>query len=143
MNLKSKSTLIILATFLLGILVGVFSSSWMMRQRWERVLGLTRPKDMKERVLEDLAPLDPVIADSVSLILTRAIDEGRTRMKDTIDSAYVECGKYLTPEQIEILRSHMQKRGKRIGKFLNRPPHEPGGPPPDEPPGGPPPEEPR
>jgi hypothetical protein len=141
MKTDTKTGLIIVATLLIGILIGALGSGFMVH-RFARRMADMRHRDMfVERMIELIQPAPEQEAE-VRDILTRHAEEF-TKLADgfqedtaaLFDSLRSELDPVLTDEQKE----RMEERHERLGKFLrhgHRPPHDkPGGAPRRPPPG--------
>jgi hypothetical protein len=141
MKTNTKTVLIIVATLLIGILIGALGSGFVVHRFATRMADMRHRDMFVERMVELIEPAPEQEAE-VRDILTRHAEEF-TELADgfqedtaaLFDSLRSELDPVLTDEQKE----RLEERHERLGRFLKlgrRPPHhKPGGPPRHPPPG--------
>jgi len=132
MNLQLKSTLIVLATFVLGIWIGFFGDRWLRHPRPFNTQQMRRPEGFIQFNMDLIQPSSQQ-KDTVHAILSKYYQKfsfvdlrHRKDLTALVDSMYADLSPILTREQ----RERLQHR--RPG----RPPQEFGGGPRPFPPGG-------
>jgi uncharacterized membrane-anchored protein YhcB (DUF1043 family) len=140
MKTNTKTVLIIVATLVIGILIGALGSGFMVHRFARRMADMRHREMFVERMMEVIEPAPEQEAE-VRDILTRHAEEF-TKLadgfhKDTaalFDSLRSELDPVLTDEQKE----RLEVRHERLGRFMkhgHRPPHHKPGAPPPAPPG--------
>ncbi len=129
MTAKSKATLLVLVTFLLGALVGALINGAIVN-RQSKALSVLPPGPMFSSIVERAIRPDEKQRDAVMKILERhsgtmAALSGKFRetMARTLDSIQGELGPYLTAEQQRRLKERLQPR-MIGGPHLGTPEHE-------------------
>lgn len=120
MNLHVKTSLILLATLLLGFALGVISTGWFVKKRFDmNVQGPNRYSGILLRIIdpsdEQLGPLTAII-DSAETRFRLINGRHRDEMTALIDSIQLEIAPILTPEQQQRLNEHIE-RVKRFRPF--------------------------
>lgn len=126
MNMKVKTTLIILFTLLIGIILGMFIDRTIMRFRFQKRFAEIRKERGITRLLEDLIRPDESQYEAVKDILekySKRLHEQREKsfqeMNVVIDSMRAELDQILTDEQKARLKKDMERmkrmRGRRPG----------------------------
>ncbi len=145
MGNRMKSGLVIVATLVLGFLLGVMVDSSLHRRRFERLRELHRRGGIAS-VIKRRARPTPEQREELKAIwrhFNPRFRELRERhhyqMRDLLDSLHTELKQVLTPEQVRRLRRARRKCGNRPWEHPHCPPHRHG--PRRGPPGPPPPAE--
>jgi hypothetical protein len=128
---RTKSILILVATLLLGVVLGAVANAWWAHERFERLRRLRSPGGFEQMMLRTLDPT-PDQRGTVERIVERSatrLDSLRGRhwreVRVVIDSMRADLRPHLTDQQRAALDRrvrHHRHRGPRRG---------PGGPPPD------------
>lgn len=144
MNVRAKTTLILIFTLLIGLLLGVFLDRTIMRFRFQRRFSEVRQPRGITRMFEHLIRPDESQYQSVKNVLekySRKLHEHREKsfreMNAVMDSMRTELDQILTDEQKARLKSEMERMKQR----RERPPMPGAMPPPrpfDRPPDRPP-----
>jgi SpoVK/Ycf46/Vps4 family AAA+-type ATPase len=127
MNVKLKSVLMILATLIVGVLIGALVlAPWMVRYRIRHLAEMRTPEGFASRLEQVIRP-DKVQADEVRAILERHSERfrevsasHRAEMFALMDSLRSDLATVLTAEQLERLKTH-DKPFRRPGRFPGRP----------------------
>lgn len=138
MNARTKSGLVLLATLLIGMVLGALLFGTVQRQRFQHALRLVRPDRLAASVEQVVQPTDAMQRQAVRDILKQFDsqmrahrEEGTQRMRAGLDSLQARLSSVLDEGQMERLREHLTRhRGA-----LRRPPrgHPPGPPRPPPP----------
>jgi uncharacterized membrane protein len=128
MRIETKSALILLATFLIGGLVGVLATGAIAQRRASRVADLReRGFEMQlERIIE---PRDEAQSEAIRAVLSTAAKRNRATMegaREEIRSSLEEMREELDPLLDEDQRERLDEAAKR---FRRGPPGRPPGPP--------------
>lgn len=126
MNMKVKTTLIILFTLLIGIILGIFIDRTIMRFRFQKRFTEVRRERGITRLLEDLIRPDESQYEAVKNILekySKRLHDHREKsfqeMNVVMDSMRAELDQILTDEQKARLKKDMERmkrmRGRRPG----------------------------
>ncbi len=135
MNTKSKATLILIALFIGGILIGfVIDRTLLEHQRKDRFARMRRPemmKDAMERIIrptpEQQGKIDKILGKHLEEMATLRAQFGK-EMASAMDSLRAQMDSVLTEDQKERLR---ESRDRFKDWKMGKPHHEP--PPPLEP----------
>ena len=147
MTARSKSILLLLATLLIGMVLGALINARLAEQRLERIAFLRTSRGFVRFWEEAVEPQDERQREAIEAVLEQAgrrlaehMQTSRGEMQNIIDSTKTELDALLTPEQRERLERRMRRRGQN--RFEDRRPErfeERRGPPGrGGPPGGPP-----
>lgn len=132
---RTKSIALLVATLLLGIILGAVLNAWWARERFERLRRLRTPGGFEQIVTRTLEPTSPEQRRGIEAVVGRtakrldSLRAGHWRaVRATVDSMRVDLEPILTEEQIERLkrRTRMHRPGPFVGP-PGRPPG-PGGP---------------
>jgi len=134
MNMKFKTTLILVFTLLIGIILGFFIDRTIMRFQFQKRFAEVRKERGITRLLEDLIRPDESQYEAIKDILekySKRLHDQREKsfqeMNVVIDSMRAELDQILTDEQKARLKKDMERmkrmRGRRPG-----PPMSPSGP---------------
>ncbi len=145
MNMKAKTTLILLFTLLIGILLGVFLDRTIMRFRFQKRFTEVRQPRGITRMFENLIRPDESQYQAVKDILekySKKLHDQREKsfqqMDVVMDSLRAELDQVLTDEQKARLRNEMERmkhrRERRPSPGEMPPPPMPFDRPPDRPP---------
>jgi hypothetical protein len=130
MTIQVKSTLIIIATFLLGILIGFFGDRWTKRPPPFNAQEMRRPDgfiQFNEKLIQPTADQKEAVHAILAKYykrFNRADGRHRQELTALVDSMHVELSPILTREQRE--RILQRRPGKDFGN--GRMPFPPGGP---------------
>ncbi len=139
MGTRIKSTLLILATLVIGGIIGALIHAQVSEQRFERLESLRTNRGFArfiDRVIEFDTPeqreqvLD--IVDAASVRLFENMQKTRRESRAILDSTRAKLAEVLSEEQLEQLDRHLTRR--REGRRHRRGPMDDGpppGPPPD------------
>jgi hypothetical protein len=123
---RTKSIILLVATLLLGIVLGAVLNAWWARERFERLRRLRTPSGFEQIVIRTLEPESPEQRRRIEAVVGRAarrLDSLRTRhwgeVQATVDSMRVDLEPVLTDEQSEILTRRIRMHRNR---FRGRPP---------------------
>ena len=157
MKVRTKTILMLVATLVIGMILGALASGLMMRSYLRSFGGPFSAERFKVIMERGVKPspsqkeeVDPII-DKYSVILHDKFSEHIADVKLTVDSMFVELETVLTAEQVEMLKTKMDRmkrlhegRAGRRGKDGKGPfrgrrdqdsmPESPPGPPPAPPP---------
>ena len=136
MKTNTKTVLIIVATLLIGILIGALGSGFMVHRFAGRMAEMRHRDMFVERMMELIEPAPEQEAE-VRDILTRhaeeftsLADEFHENATALFDSLLSDLDPVLTDEQKERLEERHERMGRSM-KHGRRPPHhKPGAPPP-------------
>jgi len=131
MNVRFKTTLILLATLLIGVIIGAAGTRAYLRTKWKQRASMSKVglRDgfiaFNERILQ---PEDSQ-RDTLRQILDKyfekfnAVSQGhRMEMRALIDSMNSEMDPILTEEQRERLAERMRRHGRKRLPFRDHPP---------------------
>jgi|GEM_PF-1636844 len=120
MTTKSKATLFVLGTFLLGVLVGALINGAIMSSR-SRNLNSLPPGPLLASIVERVIQPDAKQRDAIMKILEKhsqtmaaAAETFRETMTRTIDCVQSELDPLLTPEQRQRLRESIERPMMRL-----------------------------
>ena len=121
MNVKLKSTIVIVSTLLIGMVLGsVITAAFIKNRTFDRIAELRNERGFVKRI-ERLIQPDEEQKEQVRGILVRHFDkmhvlgeEMRINFKAMNDSLIKDLGPILHPEQIERFKKRME-RMKRFG----------------------------
>lgn len=127
---QTKSVLILLATLLLGALLGAVLTGWWVQQRFDRVRALRTADGFVERVVQQVEPTSAAQRDSVRVIarkraqqLQRLRGAHRADTRAVLDSLREDLRPVLTEEQIAQLERRLRGRGRDGEHRRSRPRH--------------------
>ena len=126
MNMKFKTTLILVFTLLIGIILGLFIDRTIMRFQFQKRFAEVRQARGITRLLEDLIRPDESQYEAVNKILenySKRLHDQREKsfqeMNVVMDSMRAELDQILTDEQKARLKKDMERmermRGRRPG----------------------------
>lgn len=121
MNMKAKTTIILLFTLLIGIMLGVFLDRTVMRFRFQKRISEARQARGINRLLEDLIRPDESqykvvrdILEKYSKRLHAHREKSFREMDIVMDSLRAELDQILTDEQKARLKKDMERmKGRR------------------------------
>lgn len=129
---RTKSIALLVATLLLGIVLGAVLNAWWARERFERLRRLRTPGGFEQIVIRTLKPTSPEQRRNIEAVVGRTaqrLDSLRTRhwseVRATVDSMRVDLEPILTDEQRKTLTRRIRMHRHRSGF---RPPGRPPGP---------------
>ena len=126
MTARTKSILLLLATLLIGMVLGALVNARLAEQRLERLAFLRTSRGFVRFWEEAVEPQDEAQREAIEAVLQQAgrrlAEHMRTsqgEMQNIIDSTKTRLDALLTPAQRERLEQRMQRRQHR---FRERPP---------------------
>ena len=127
MSARTKSILLLLATLLIGMVLGALVNARLAEQRLERIAFLRSSHGFVRFWEEAVEPQDEAQREAIEAVLQqsarRLAEHMRTsqgEMQDIIDSTKTQLDVLLTPEQRARLERRMQRR--RENRFEDRRP---------------------
>lgn len=128
MNMRTKTTLIIIVTFLLGIIVGIVGLNSIHHYRMKKQFHLLRTPDgfprFIERIIEPTETQRQQMVDVLEKYSPRfrsVMDSHRNQMEAMLDSMLTDLEPILTQAQLDRLQEH-REHGKRLFDREMRPP---------------------
>lgn len=128
---RTKSIALLVATLLLGIVLGAVLNAWWARERFERLRRLRTPGGFEQIVTRSLEPTSPEQRQEIEIVVGRTaqrLDSLRARhwraVRATVDSMRIDLEPILTDEQQEVLTRRIRMHRHRSGF---RPPGRPPG----------------
>jgi hypothetical protein len=128
---RTKSIALLVATLLLGIILGAVLNAWWARERFDRLRRLRTPGGFEQIVTRTLEPTSPEQRQQIEAVVGRTaqrLDSLRARhwreVRATVDSMRVDLAPILTDEQRETLTRRIRMHRHRSGF---RPPGRPPG----------------
>ena len=129
MSSGTRSAAILIATLVIGMVLGALGFSAYQRHRFRDALSLARPAHFTAGIRRAIAPIDETRRAEIAAVLRR-IDErmranriARNRERRAhLDSARAELEPLLTEDQRRRLRRHLE-RHKRMVRRGGRPHH--------------------
>jgi hypothetical protein len=124
MSIQWKSTFIIIATLVIGILIGVFLAGPVMHRRVARRVMDRGPEmftQMMERVIEPTPDQEEAVRSVLeehSSRLEELHEDFRTEMVTTMDSLKADLDPILNDEQ----KARLEERHHRLERFMERGP---------------------
>ncbi len=129
MTSGTKSVAILIATLLLGMLLGALAFGVYQRHRFRPVLNMARPAYFTASIERILEPIDDDRREAIRTVLRSVVermraqrierDRARRAHLDSVEAALLPL---LTDDQRQRLREHME-RHKRFVKRRGPPPH--------------------
>ena len=120
MSPRTKSVLLLLATLIIGLVLGALINGYFVRQRLARIGDFMNPAAFGGRIEEVVQPTSDEQREAIRRVLDsaapRAVDimrESRSRMRALNDSVRSELEDILTPEQMQRLDERMRLRRRR------------------------------
>lgn len=120
MNTKSKTTLIILGTLIIGIIIGALVSGTLRQQRenrFERMMLHQRVRHVMERIIQPTVEQREVIdkiLEKWSEKISAIQEEHESEMQAVLDSLRSELASVLTKEQRTRLEARLAKGDRRL-----------------------------
>ena len=109
MNARTKATIVILATLIIGMVLGAALHSFYARNQFGNVLRFRASGYLKQHLMETIQP-DSSQQEIVSEIFAKRFnrmsetrEEGFRKFRAQLDSLQLELQPHLTPEQIRLL----------------------------------------
>jgi hypothetical protein len=120
---RTQSVLLLVATLLLGIVLGGVLRGWWAQQRMDRVRDLRTPGGFVERVVQRVEPTSPAQRDSVEAVArntARRLDDlRRTHRRQTftvLDSMRTELRPILSEDQLSNLDRRLHRHRRHRGR---------------------------
>ena len=117
--MKTKSTLIIIATLIVGIIIGFLINGLITHNRYKRFVEYRKEEGFKSRFYKhfDLTGdqkelIDPIM-DKYAKMNSTLMTDFRKKFDSTMSEFHNEVEPYLTPEQIERMEQSKDRFGKR------------------------------
>jgi len=121
MKMGTRSTLIILATLLLGFVIGLLASGALARQRVRRLAEMRTRPGFSSRVEEVIRPIDDAQRDAIRRVLeeaglrnTEIYSRTREDLRASLEQMREALEPLLTEEQLE----RLQRLGRGQGGFM-------------------------
>jgi len=116
MNARTKATIVILATLIIGMVLGAALHSFYARNQFTNVLRFRVSELLKQRLQEAIQP-DSSQQEIVNAILAKRLnrmsemrEEGFRKFRAQLDSLQLELQPHLTPEQIRRLAQKLSSK---------------------------------
>lgn len=131
MTPKAKSALLLVATLLIGMVLGALLNARLAERRIERIVFLRSQHGFMRYMEEVIDPHDEEQREAVRVILGKASESlsdqmvrSRQETRAIIESTIEELRSVLTPEQMQQLEERMKRRPqfRRDGMNRRRPP---------------------
>lgn len=126
MNVKVKTTFIIIITLVIGIVIGAMLNRALLQQRIKRTISMANPNRLVA-IYEEIILPDSVQTKMIREILSKHAKQvseirmkARKDMQSTFESTKKELDKLLTPEQKKRLEKRLPNPLRRIGRFPMR-----------------------
>jgi cytosine/adenosine deaminase-related metal-dependent hydrolase len=136
MTARVKSSLLLVATLLIGMVLGALLNARLAEQRLERIASLRSARGFSAFIERSIEYRDEAQREAVRAILDRAgarmtahMEETRREVRALFDSTRAELSTVLTEEQLEQLEQRLE-----MGRQNRRPRGGPRRPPPGAPP---------
>ncbi len=120
MSPRTKSVLLLVATLIIGLVLGALINGYFVRQRLARIGDFMNPAGFGGRIEEVIQPTSEEQREAVRRVLDsaapKAVDimrESRSRMRALNDSVRSELADILTSEQMERLDERIRLRRRR------------------------------
>ena len=112
MKSKTKSTIVIIGTLIIGIIMGLLISAGFVNKRIRSFKRLATPEGFRNRLNEIVQPdsIQAVKLDKLMIEFRKRFDELHANMKNQLDTMHAELSKILNPEQVKRLEKEMFKR---------------------------------
>ena len=119
---RTKSIALLVATLLLGIVLGAVLNAWWAHERFERIRRLRTAGGFEQMVLRTVEPQSPEQREEIEQVVMGAaerLDSLRARhwgeLRSVIDSMRVELEPVLTDEQMQALSDRIRMHRRRPG----------------------------
>ena len=119
---RTKSIALLVATLLLGIVLGAVLNAWWAHERFERIRRLRTAGGFEQMVLRTVEPQSPEQREEIEQVVMGAaerLDSLRARhwgeLRSVIDSMRVELEPVLTDEQMQALSDRIRMHRRRSG----------------------------
>ncbi len=120
MSPRTKSTLLLLATLVIGLVLGALLNGYFVRQRLDRIGHFATPLGFGERIERAIEPTSEEQREAIRAVLDDAapkavaiMRESRSRMAALNDSVKAELGNVLSEDQMKRLDERMRLRRRR------------------------------
>lgn len=134
MTARTKSTLLLLGTLLIGMLLGVFVHTLMVENRIERLTSLRSQAGFVKFMDKMIEPTDDAQREAIRDVLEGTAErlgvhhaESREAVEEIMESFRASVDSLLTEEQIDALnermermRHHRKDRGRRDSSSMHR-----------------------
>ncbi|MCX6581849.1 MAG: hypothetical protein NT166_16895 [Candidatus Aminicenantes bacterium] len=117
MNIKVKTTLILIGTLIIGIVLGAMLNRALMHMRIKGFLSIRTHKGFVERLEEIIQPSTPqkkevtAILDKYALQFGAMHEEFKGRVASLLDSFKTDLTPVLTPDQMKVMEEKFFKTG--------------------------------
>ncbi len=127
MTARTKSTLLLLGTLLIGMLLGVFVHTLMVESRIERLTSLRSQAGFVRFMENMIEPTDDAQRRAIRDVLERAAEqldmhhaESRETVEGIMESFRASLDSLLTEEQVQALNERMERKRKYRGDHGRR-----------------------
>lgn len=130
LKIETKSSIIIIATFVLGLGLGLISSQYLIGKRIDRLSKVRNRPGLENMIRNFINPTDDqrAVVDEILEKYSKQMMELRENQiaatKQHFQNMFDELRPYLTDEQIEMLKSFRDHRMKPGPRPEGRPPFE-------------------
>lgn len=128
MSARVKSILLIVATLLIGLLLGALLNARLAEQRMERIASLRSERGFVRYMEDVVAPANEAQREALRDVLHRAgermaahQERSRQEARAMLDSTRAELAEILTPEQLQRLDDRMQANRRGRGRRFDGP----------------------
>ena len=115
MSARTKSILLVVATLIVGMILGAIINGMIVRHKWERMQSMRHPGGLANFV-DELVGATPEQREELDAILEKHHAAIRKRMEETrykmgflIDSLHQDLGRILSESQLEKLEHHLKR----------------------------------
>jgi len=121
MNTKTKSIVVLIGVFIIGIIIGAFGSSMFTHNMWrDRISRFRTLEGFTERILDKIDP-DPDKREAVKNILieehrklTQKYEQARIQIEAHTDSVLIELKPLLSEEQFGRATHFLKRRSRHM-----------------------------
>lgn len=125
---RTKSVLLLLATLVIGAVLGAVANAWLAQQRFERIRALRAPGGFERMVVETIRPasdsqhaaVDRVVSDAAVRIRTLRRDH-HAEVRAVLDSMRTALAPVLTDAQRQRLDRRIRRGERRMRRPNQRP----------------------
>jgi hypothetical protein len=119
---RTKSIALLVATLLLGVVVGALLNAWWAHERFERIRRLRTPGGFEQIVTRTVQPTSPKQRQEIEAVVGRTaqrLDSLRTRhwreVRRLVDTMRTDLEPVLTEEQLSALDRRIEMHRRRPG----------------------------
>ncbi len=135
MSARTKSVLLVIATLLIGLVLGALLNARLAERRIERIASLRSERGFVQFIEDAVQPRDDSQREAIRDVLRRAgermaahQERSRREARAMLDSTRAELADVLTPEQMQRLDERFEA-GRRMRRFGPEQRHRGEGPP--------------